>query len=75
LISSNNLLFLVTQYDYLEHVLKRSFVNSFVTVKFGKCGKNKHDAIFRKLSKAQEKVRGMLKADFFVSALLSLGFN
>ena len=49
---------------YLEHVLKRSSVNSFLTVKVDKGGKNKHDAISRKLSKAQEKVRGMLKAEF-----------
>ena len=49
---------------YLEHVLKRSSVNSFLTVKVDKCGKNKHDAISRKLSKAQEKVQGMLKAEF-----------
>ena len=49
--------------------------------KFDKCGKTKfkHDTIFRKLSNAQEKVRGMLKAEvikwLFVSALLRLGFN
>jgi hypothetical protein len=60
LISSNNLLFSGDSI-YLEHVLKRSAMNSFLTVKFDKCGKNKHDAISRKLSKAQEKVRGMLK--------------
>lgn len=29
-----------------------------------KCGKNKHDAIARKLSMAQEKVREMHKAEF-----------
>ena len=45
-----------------------------------KCGKNKHDAISWKLSKAQEKVWGMLKAVFmtwlFRSALLiSVAFN
>ena len=47
-----------------EHVLKRSSVNSFVTVKFDKRGKNKHDATSRKLSNAHEKVRGMIKAGF-----------
>ena len=55
-------------------------MNSFLIVKVDKCGKNKHDAISRKLSKAQEKVWGMLKAEFmkwlFRSALLiSLAFN
>ena len=40
-------------------------MNSFLTVKFDKCGKNKHDAVSRKLSNAPEKVRGMLyKAEF-----------
>ena len=34
------------------------------SVKFDQCGENKHDAISRKLSNAQEKVRGMLKAKF-----------
>ena len=48
-------------------MLKRSSVNSFLTVKVDKCGKNKHDAISRKLSKAQEKVRGMLKAEFWTT--------
>ena len=50
--------------QYLEHVLKRSSVNSIVTAKFDKCGKNKHDVFSRKVSNAQEKVRGMLKAEF-----------
>ena len=50
--------------QYLEHVLKRSSVNSFLTAKFDKCGKNKHDVFPRKASNAQEKVRGMLKAEF-----------
>ena len=45
-------------------MLKRSFVNSIVTAKFDKCGKNKHDVFSRKVSKAEEKVRGMLKAEF-----------
>ena len=45
-----------------------------------KCGKNKHDAIARKLSMAQEKVREMpvklnSQNGFSVSALLILGFN
>ena len=39
-------------------------MNSFLTAKFDNCGKNKHDAISRKLSNAKEKVRGMLKAEF-----------
>jgi len=41
-------------------------VNSFLTAKFDKCGKNKHDVFPRKVSNAQEKVRGilMLKAQF-----------
>ena len=38
----------------LEHVLKRSAVNSYHAVKFDKCGKNKHDAASKKLSTAQE---------------------
>ena len=63
MISSNNLLFSRDSID-LKHVLKRSSVNSFLTVKFDKCSKNKHNAISRKLSNAQEKVRGMLKAEF-----------
>ena len=50
--------------QYLEHVLKRSSVNSIVTAKFDKRGKNKHDVFSRKVSNAQEKVRGMLKAEF-----------
>ena len=54
-------------------------MNSIVTAKFDKCGKNKHDVFSRKVSNAQEKVRGMLKAEFmngfFVSPLLNLGFN
>ena len=45
-------------------MLKRSSVNSFLTVKSDKCGKNKHEAISRKLSKAQEKIQGMLKVEF-----------
>ena len=39
-------------------------MNSFRTTKFDKCGKNKHDVFPRKVSNAQEKVRGMLKAGF-----------
>ena len=40
-------------------------MNLIVTAKFDKCGKNKHDIFFsRKVSNAQEKVRGMLKAEF-----------
>ena len=35
-----------------------------MTVKVDKCYKNKYDAISRKLSKAQENVRGILKAEF-----------
>ena len=52
-------------------------MNSFLIAKFDKCGKNKHDVFPRKVSNAQENVRGMLKAEygFFVSALLNLGFN
>ena len=41
---------------YLEHVLKRSSVNSFLTFKVDKCGKNKLDAMSRKLSEAQANV-------------------
>ena len=68
--------FLMAQYTH-EHVLKRSFVSKFLKVKVDKCGKNKHDAISRKLSKAQQKVWGKLNwwNGFFISALLSLGFN
>ena len=39
-------------------------MNSIVTAKFDKCGKNEHDVFSRKVSNAQEKVRGMLKAEF-----------
>ena len=39
-------------------------MNSIVTAKFDKCGKNKHDVFTRKVSNTQEKVRGMLKAEF-----------
>ena len=45
-------------------MLKRSSVNSFLTAKFDKCGKNKHDVFPRKASKAQEKVEGILRAEF-----------
>ena len=38
-------------------------MNSIVTAKFDKCGKNKHDVFSRKVSNAQEKVRGKLKAE------------
>ena len=62
MISFNNLLFSGDSI-YLEHALKRRSVNSFLTVKFDKCGKNKHDVISRKLSKAQEKVRGTVKTE------------
>ena len=46
------------------HVIKRSSVNSFLTAKFDKCGKNKYDVFPRKVSNAQENVREMLKAEF-----------
>ena len=52
------------KWQYLEHALKRSSVNSFLTAEFDKCAKNKDDAISRKLCNAQVKVRGMLKAEF-----------
>ena len=39
-------------------------MNSIVTAKFDKCGKNKHDVFSRKVSNAQEQVRGTLKAEF-----------
>ena len=39
-------------------------MNSFLTATFDKCGKNKHDVFSRKVSNAQEKVRGMLEAEF-----------
>ena len=39
-------------------------MNSFLIAKFDKCGKNKHDVFPRKVSSAQEKARGMLKAEF-----------
>ena len=39
-------------------------MNSIVTAKFDKCGKNKHDVFSRKVSNADEKVRGMLKVEF-----------
>ena len=45
-------------------MLKRSSVNSFLIAKFDRCGKNKHDVLPRKVSITQEKVRGMLKAEF-----------
>ena len=46
-------------------MLKKSSVrNSFLTAKFDKCGKNKHDVFPGKVSNAQEKVREMLKAEF-----------
>ena len=48
---------------YLEHVLKKGSVNSLLTAKFDK-RKNKHDLFPRKVSNAQEKVRGMLEAEF-----------
>ena len=38
----------------IEHLLKRSAVNSYHTVKFDKCGKNKHDPTSKKLSTEQE---------------------
>ena len=67
----------VTFYDNTETHFrpKRSSVNAFLTAKFDKCDKNKHDVFSRKVSNAQEKVRGMLKAAFFVSALLNLGLD
>ena len=45
-------------------MLKRKSVNSFLIAKFDKCGKDKHDVFPRKVSNTQEKVRGMLKAEF-----------
>ena len=46
-------------------MLKRSSVNSIVTAKFNKCGKKTNMRFFsRKVSNAQEKVWGMLKAEF-----------
>ena len=39
-------------------------MNSIVTAKFDKCGKNRHNGFSRKVSNVQEKVRGMLKAEF-----------
>ena len=39
-------------------------MNSFLTAKFDKCGKNKHEVFSREVSYAQEIVRGMLKAEF-----------
>ena len=45
-------------------MLKRSSENSIRTAKFDKCGKNKHDVFPRKVFNAQEKVRGILKAEF-----------
>ena len=39
-------------------------MNSIVRAKFDKCGKNEHDVFSRKVSNAQEKVRGMLEAEF-----------
>ena len=39
-------------------------MNSIVTAKLDKCGKNEHDLFSRKVSNAQEKARGMLKAEF-----------
>ena len=45
-------------------MLERTAVNSFLTAKFDKYDKNKHDAISTKLSNGEEKVRGMLKAEF-----------
>ena len=38
-------------------------LREFLTVKFDKCSRNKHDAISRKVSNAQKKVRGMLNAE------------
>ena len=54
---------------------KRSSVNSFLTAKFDKCDKNKHDVFSGKVSNAHEKVQGMLKAEILVSALLNLRLN
>ena len=54
-------------------------MNSFLTIKVDKCGKNKHDAGARKLSKVQEKVRGMLEAEFmkwlFGFSIIKLSFQ
>ena len=54
-------------------------MNSIVAAKFDKCGKNKRDVFSRKVSKAQEKVRGMLKAEFmkwiFRFAIIKLRFQ
>lgn len=53
--------------------------NLFLTIKVDKCDKNKHDAGARKLSKVQEKVRGMLKAEFmewlFGFSIIKLSFQ
>ena len=50
-------------------------MNSFLIAKFYKCDKNKHDIFSKKVSDVLEKVRAMLKAELFVSALLNLGLN
>ena len=54
-------------------------MNSIVTAKFDKCGINKDDVFSRKVSNAQEKVRGMLKAEFmkwiFRFAIIKLRFS
>ena len=54
-------------------------MNSSLTVKVDKCGKNKHDSISRKLSKAQENVRRILKPEFmkwlFRFSILKLRFQ
>ena len=47
-------------------------MNSFLTAKYDKFGKNKHDVFPRKVSNAQEKVRGMPKAEL-VKWLFRLG--
>ena len=60
-------------------MLKRSSLNSFLTIKVDKCGKNKHNAGDRKLSKVQEKVRGMLEAELikwlFGFSIIKLSFQ
>ena len=54
----------------LEHVLKRSSVNSIVAAKFDKCGKNKHDVFSSKVSNAQEDAEFMKW--IFVFAIIKL---
>ena len=41
-------------FTVFEHALKRGSMNSFLTVKFDKCGKDKYDATSKELSTEQE---------------------